>query len=176
MPPQKREQESITCYDTCVDLRVTRTVFSRPQTFCISSFEVMSSDILSLSALQMGFLTKLPGTRLVVRKPGGYSICVPCPIFYMGSEYRSSGSHTVHALTHMSATLQTDIYMHALFPFPITPHKLNGPDINIHSVNLKYTYSYTCVYTHVPWPSHTIKISTMPLTLPGLELEQRPRQ
>lgn len=113
----------------------------------------------------MGFLTKLPGTRLVVRKPGGYSICVPCPTFYMGSEYRSSGSHTAHALTHTSATLQTDIYMHALFPFPITPHKLNGADINTHSVNLKYTYSYTCVYTHVPWPSpHNKNIYNAPNT------------
>lgn len=92
----------------------------------------------------------------------------------MGSEYRSSGSHTAHALTHMSATLQTDIYMYVLFPFPLTPRKLNGADINIHSVNLN-THTHVYAHTHPDLP-HTIKISTMPLTLPGLELEQRPRQ
>lgn len=78
----------------------------------------------------------------------------------------------------MSATLQTDIYVHVLFLFPITPHKLNGADIDIHPVNLNtHTHTHTCVYAHThPDLPHTVKISIMPLTLPGLEMEQRPRQ
>lgn len=63
---------------------------------------------LSLSALLISdgvFSQSLAGARLVVRRSGGYSTCVPRPALYMGSEDLNSGSHTAHALTHMSAAL-----------------------------------------------------------------------
>ena len=68
----------------------------------------ISSGTLSLSALLISdgvFSQSLAGARLVVRRSGGYSTCVPRPALYMGSEDLNSGSHTAHALTHMSAAL-----------------------------------------------------------------------
>lgn len=120
------EQESTVHCDTCVDLRVRRRMSSLSHRLPASLDSKSAyregwgggaggvSLWTSSGAREEQHLIRYPITFclihfrrvshwawLVVRKPSGYSICVPCPAFYMGSEELSSGSHTAHAYPHV---------------------------------------------------------------------------
>lgn len=161
------EQESTVHCDTCVDLRVRRRMSSLSHRLPASLDSKSAyreewgggaggvSLWTSSGAREEQHVIRYPiafclthfrrvshWAGPVVRKPSGYSICVPCPAFYMGSEELSSGSHTAHAYPHVCSPVTWHLHACAV-SIPCCSLKLSRTDINTHSVNLS---------THTHWP------------------------